>query len=441
MENINIGTVANDNNGDRLRDAFIKINNNFNDVYKPRISTGIKTSILGDSNTDVGDSTDTAYQYRNILSPVIFLRALLLGKINLPPERNYGFNGSTFASNITNGRVALAAGDSSELVIVALGINDINNGRTFTQIAADIETYVQTLRHKTVLFLGIHPSGVTDANKRLIGYQVNAYLKLVNENNPNILFANPTKYLTDPASTIGAPKAGMLYDTVHYAVQGSYFAALAMKEVLEPFLKPVEFLSYNPEDVYDAVNNPTGNFLNNAMLLGAGGTVTSGRNITGTAPDGWTLTSSGTLGTAAVTVSSVDKDTAGKMMQMVFSGTAGASFRYRFEQSRTGVAGKRYIGRCGFEIAAGAENIESVWLSLFDAATPNFTCADLVPTTGQTLPTLSGTVIKGVMETPILTKGATGSTSILFIMSVNLKSAAVANATVRFYNPHLHVLD
>ena len=39
---INIGTLANDGTGDDLREAFIKVNNNFNELY----STFLKAQLL-----------------------------------------------------------------------------------------------------------------------------------------------------------------------------------------------------------------------------------------------------------------------------------------------------------------------------------------------------------------------------------------------------------
>jgi hypothetical protein len=49
QQTINIGTVANDNTGDPIRDAFDKINDNFDEIY----ITGIGGSTLAFSGNDI----------------------------------------------------------------------------------------------------------------------------------------------------------------------------------------------------------------------------------------------------------------------------------------------------------------------------------------------------------------------------------------------------
>ena len=55
QQTINIGTVANDNTGDPLRDAFDKVNDNFNELYLPGIATSTLTFNLNDITPSVLD--------------------------------------------------------------------------------------------------------------------------------------------------------------------------------------------------------------------------------------------------------------------------------------------------------------------------------------------------------------------------------------------------
>jgi len=52
QQTINIGTVANDNTGDPIRDAFDKVNDNFDEIY----ITGIGTSTLVFNLNDITPS-------------------------------------------------------------------------------------------------------------------------------------------------------------------------------------------------------------------------------------------------------------------------------------------------------------------------------------------------------------------------------------------------
>ena len=441
---------ANFNTADRHaeRAAFALANQNFAELDDRTLNhasttSGVLTSVLGDSNTKSGDTFASNFAFRNSLAPITWFRTLSRGRIDLPPSRNYGLSGSSFQSNIDNGRLALAANDESSLVIVILGVNDINSTSIlYDSIVASINAYVEALRHKTILFVGIHTTidgsdGWSDVD-RLEGIAVNRYLNSLSINNPNILFADPARYLLNSS---GALLAGMLFDQVHFATQGAYWVARRMLDVLEPILKTVEFLSFNMLDTIDALN-PEGNMLLNAALSGAGGTTQAAVGITGTIPTSWGAFATGgaNIGTSAAVYSVVSKATPGNSLQAVISGAPGAitTYSHRISQSVTGVEGGLYRGRLGVEISANAENLVSVTCGLTDSGTGNFQALDMVHFVGSAVPTINENITL-FLETPIVTKAA-ASTNLNMHITFNFRGATAVGdsaATVRVFNPEI----
>lgn len=59
QQTINIGTSPNDNTGDPVRDAFDKVNDNFNEVYAGAVATAVATTVELEDITDA-INTDTA---------------------------------------------------------------------------------------------------------------------------------------------------------------------------------------------------------------------------------------------------------------------------------------------------------------------------------------------------------------------------------------------
>jgi len=95
---INVGTTANDGTGDLLRNGFIKVNQNFTELYTNRISgsgtdnyiprfngtNALENSIIYDNGTNVGIGTT---------SPAYPLE--VNGSINVYPNNFFRYDGDT----------------------------------------------------------------------------------------------------------------------------------------------------------------------------------------------------------------------------------------------------------------------------------------------------------------------------------------------------------
>ena len=65
---INIGTLANDGTGDDLREAFIKVNNNFNELYLRTPESTTASNKLPDDATTAGVIADKTNDNLNFKS-------------------------------------------------------------------------------------------------------------------------------------------------------------------------------------------------------------------------------------------------------------------------------------------------------------------------------------------------------------------------------------
>lgn len=451
LDIINIGTANDSNDGDYPRVAFTKARDNFtalNAALEALTDStsrfpSMKTCVIGDSNSYRAFQTDSVSTFSEANSPITWLRSLSKGRIHILQEHNFSVNGRAFDTAIFENALTAAAATDTDICVVALGVNDINNDRTYADIVADIDTFVETLlpTGKLVLFMAIHPTttgsaGPSSAN-RLVGYRVNAYLRELAVTTDKIYYADATASIVNQASATGAPLSGMLYDEVHFSTKGSYYAGLAMWNVLDPLVPQHEIFHLNPEDLYNASTNPSGNACVNPMLTGTGGVVDSGKGITGTAPDSWILSGQGTLGSSAVTYSLVSRSNrAGNWLQGVFSGTpGGATYQHLLSQIATATEGQRLQFSCEYEIDASAGNLEAVWLSMYDQGGA-YTVGDMVPITGQPV---VGSALSGTLVSPILTKLA-GSTNVHCYINFQFTGGVVSTATVRVGSPTLRYL-
>lgn len=143
-----------------------------------------------------------------------------------------------------------------------------------------------------------------------------------------IIYVDPNKYLTDHASTAGAPYAGMFItlatdstiDGTHLTPNGCYAAARAVAEVLAPLVPPTSPFVFSQANLYDATYNPRGNFLTNGLFTGTGGS--KGTGVTGTVADGWNIAR--TTGSANVVASLVANPAGGYFQQAVITPSGAA---------------------------------------------------------------------------------------------------------------------
>ena len=127
--------------------------------------------------------------------------------------------------------------------------------------------------------------------------------------------------LTDPASVGAQPKAGYLHDGTHPGVAGGYYVGKAIAAILRNWYPPLDLLPTNNLTWASGLSGT--NFLSNAMMEGASGTVTapSAGTISGTAPTGWTASMSNSVGLTVSNSQVASALTGRRMHQMTFGGS------------------------------------------------------------------------------------------------------------------------
>lgn len=198
---------------------------------------------------------------------------------------------------------------------------------------------------------------------------VTRMLALENEFKGRVLVFNmealPTAYLSD--------------GTHPNATGGEWIARNVLIPKLAPFYG-VQKLGRNLPAAYNASSSPLGDLLTNGDFTGTGGTV-SGTNVTGTAPDSWTVTR--TDGTSASCVFSIESKTdwdgnSRNFVKLLMSTTGAGADNETFRINPTStlttnvVAGQWYL--CEVEVlvddvASGSNILRSVYAELRDNGT------------------------------------------------------------------------
>lgn len=68
IQTINIGNIANDGTGDDLREAFIKVNNNFTELNNNITSTDVQGENLGAGQSIFAQKSDNTLQFKTLLA-------------------------------------------------------------------------------------------------------------------------------------------------------------------------------------------------------------------------------------------------------------------------------------------------------------------------------------------------------------------------------------
>lgn len=139
----------------------------------------------------------------------------------------------------------------------------------------------------------------------------------------------------DPSSANGNPTAGFSSDGTHQSGVSAFAMAKSVHSAIKHLIVPS--LAW-PSGVVSVYANDPSYITDNALLTGTSGTVTpNAGTITGTAPDGWTVSiSSG--GLASVTLSQIDRtvsadgDAVGKWLRAVITNPSGSS-QVNFQRS------------------------------------------------------------------------------------------------------------
>lgn len=158
------------------------------------------------------------------------------------------------------------------------------------------------------------------------------------------------------------------YDGLHPIAPGAYAAFSGIANLLGQLYPPIDpgLPTDSISDLYSA-NNPTGNLLPNGVMTSSAGTGTVSGRATGTAPDGWTVTTADngcptctyTLASSMTTMA----DGITPATQLVFGGTAQGGWAtlgtlyYQWPNTTQFAAGDKLVARCRIEVAAGNQHV------------------------------------------------------------------------------------
>lgn len=163
IQNINVGDFANDGTGDDLRDAFIKINQNFQTVEVDLLPTGRN---LGSSGAEVFAATDEReLQFRRLvagtnvsltqLDNVIQINSSAASFVISTDQGSLIVNSNTTVNFLGSDNVNISGSENDKSVTVDLSdrINRLGNF-DLGDIDVNIETIVDYIINSTVIDLG-----------------------------------------------------------------------------------------------------------------------------------------------------------------------------------------------------------------------------------------------------------------------------------------------
>lgn len=179
-----------------------------------------------------------------------------------------------------------------DIIIGHGGTNDINSGVAATTVFANVRNMIDrgidagALAVWQTVFPRSTEGGGSDfsAAQKLVRARYNDMLRDYGLRTKNLIVVDHDILMTDPAT--GMMRATYTQDGLHVKTLGAYIQYLGMEAALRDIIPPsFNGLAFDPNNLYDATNNPQGNLLPNPLLAGTGGQV--GTGVTGSVADSW----------------------------------------------------------------------------------------------------------------------------------------------------------
>lgn len=242
---------------------------------------------------------------------------------------NCGVTGTTTAQILTNISCVMSA--QPDLVLYEGGTNDANGSVSCATVTANNRAIYAQLKAAgiTVIKTSVIPrsggSAYTTAQANL-AQCYNEYDRRYAEEvgSQGFYFVDLDPVVLDPTSASWAIKSGYLDDGVHPSTNGGSVMGYAIAQVINQLVPQWRQPIFTNGDVYDSVNNPTGNLLPNGAMTGSGGTATNA--CTGTVPTSVSI--DGTSGGGVTCVGSVTTLADGRAAAVLtLSGAATGSAR------------------------------------------------------------------------------------------------------------------
>lgn len=327
-------------------------------------------AVYGDSRTEQCHYTDGTGSIE-VRGYVYWLELISGGRFRCNVANNFGVAGNTTALALARINAVLA--DQSPLVIVRLGTNDIGGNLPAETPISNLTTIVQTLRAagKLVILVNEQPRNFDmTAYKRQQLFKLRRWISTQHNPAGGVYVADPYGRLADRIDANGSPVAAYFSDGLHENATGARLIAESIYYGAMERLYPVnDPLSYNNNDVFDAVENPFGNLILNGQMAGTGGTAGTGITNSAGIADNWAMSRGSAASPWTITTTKyIDPVDGFPWQQIVVSGTATASnpacsFAQNLVLANL-VPGADYEAMAEVAVDAGAQNIRSVEVRL-----------------------------------------------------------------------------
>jgi lysophospholipase L1-like esterase len=258
----------------------------------------------------------------------------------------FGVGGDTTAGLIQ--RIPDVCANPPDWLRVSAGRNDLVAGISEATIVTNLTSIVNALRacNIRIILRPISPQTIgvggwtqaMDAQRLRINRWISQYAqqtKLAGGVVPQVLTYDIDHFWSNAGASGGSagnPFASYVFDGLHPAISGAQYEAMALLNVLKPYLAQNIYMPNSQNDLYDGTNNPTGNLLGGTvgLMLGTGGTTNA--NAGGTCPAGAIATSwqfsysgSGTITCTATQETSRTDGLAGQRQVITYSNAAGGT--------------------------------------------------------------------------------------------------------------------
>ncbi len=394
-----------------------------------------------------------------------WMRILTSQRIDMNPNYNFGVSGDTLAMMYARIGTVLAA--KLDFCIVECAPNDIPTLVTdadYKAMRATWEKLVTLLRQKgttPIIIPGTARSGaVLTASQVRFQQQFYNYQREFCRKNAGYLFCDYLGYWLDQTSTASAPLTGMVKaDNLHPTAVGAYWIGKALADLINPFLPPYPTNLLPNADIYNSVDNFTGNLLyssglNRGMMIGTGGTETANANLTynGTGlAAGWTFLRGTATSVCTVTNSKESPRTdpgrssgERQVVQIAAASGGGADevYNLRFTPALADVAaGEWYYGECSMEVSAAPTNVMALEMYVLETRPTNSqTAIDFGMNSALAAPIPSVTW-SGVLRTPPI-QLTSDATALQFNIRARLKTdVGAAGITFKVGDAALRKVD
>lgn len=412
------------------------------DIGPPLNSPLKRLAQMGDDHIVCGYATSTQVGYYS--NAIGMSLALSGGRLYLDPRLD-----KAVAGNRTDQMVArfdadiMANLDKFDILILSGGANDYSSVTPANTIA-NIKWMMNRVLPfgKIVVYICQPPrnDGIAQAGLYQLAY-VNQSISEYCRTQNRIIYIDDWRDGVNPTDAAGGPQTVMTTDGLHRSSFANWFCARQIWSALESVTGPAVALWTNPNDVYSATDNPTGNAIVNPRLTGTSGSVAG---TGGVLPGSYNMNKwQGTSPLSAITssvVANTDGST-GNYMQTSFSASA-ASANETFDincyndTAPVGIAvGDNFRGQIELEMPAPLVNIKDITLTLLVLL--NDYSTSLLMLSHQFIANKIPSITIGqkvLLQTPIGTL-PTGGVDVLFILSQTYDATTTASGIIRMSAP------